>query len=215
MLCKRKPSVIRKKLRRLISVLLVVVTLSAIYIELAVKAQLRDVIIREMRTVSETAVNMAVDGFLAENADVGERLTILRYNDNGAVTALSTDSAYINYVKSQITSSAQGYIDALSHDRGVSAHLGSFSGLVLLNNVGPVVSFAVGSSQTIACSFESTFEQAGINQTVHHITLTVAADVLVYNPFRIQKTIHTVTSYEIAQTVIVGTVPTYGGVLTY
>lgn len=215
MLCRKKLSATQRRIRRCIAVVLAVCILLVAYIEFAVKAQLRDIIIQEMHTVSQTAVNMAVSDFLAEHADVGERLTALRYSEGGAVAAIATDPSYINFVKSEITSSSQRYIDAISHDKGIAAHLGSFSGLVLFNNFGPTVSFEVSSVQTVSCAFTSTFEDGGINQTVHHITLDVSVDVLVYNPFKIRQKIHTSTSYEIGQTVIVGSVPTYGGVLTY
>ena len=215
MLCRSKPSPLRRKIRKYIAVLLTVTIAFAVYFEFAVKAQLRDIIIRDMRTVSEEAMNMAVDDFLSEHADAGDRLSDIAFDGGGAVSAITTDPYYINYVKSYITKQAQDYIDELSHGEGVSARLGSFTGLVLLMNVGPPVYFDVDSTQTVSCEFASSFESAGINQTVHHITMTVSVDLLIYNPFRIHETVTTTSTYEIAQTVIVGSVPTYGGVLTY
>ena len=93
--------------------------------------------------------------------------------------------------------------------------MGNFSGLVFLSNFGPDIPFSVESSQTVSCEFQSTFESAGINQTVHHITITVTVELLIYSPFRIGETVTTQSSFEIAQTVIVGTVPSYSGVVGY
>ena len=56
---------------------------------------------------------------------------------------------------------------------------------------------------------------AGINQTVHHITVTVYVDLLIYGPIRVGETVSTESAFEIAQTVIVGTVPSYSGVVSY
>ena len=214
MLCRKKPSPLRRKLRKYIAVLLVFAVIGLIWFEYAVKAQLTDVITREMQTLCEQAVNEAVDKFLSENFDIGDKLTDIAYN-NGSVAAITTDSSYVNSVKTAITESAQKRIDELSHDEGVSTHLGSFSGLVLLTNVGPQVHFPVDSKQTVSCEFESTFESAGLNQTIHHITMTVYVDLLVYNPFKIHEPIGISSTYEIAQTVIVGSVPTYGGIVSY
>ncbi len=214
MLCRKKLTRRRKRIRKYILLLLVFLILVTIYIETAVKYQLTGVIIRDMRTLSEQAVNMAVDDFLAENFDVGEKLANISFN-NGSVAAVHTNPSYVNFVKTDIIRRAQSYIDALSHEEGVSAHLGNFTGLIFLTNAGPVVNFDVESSQTVSCAFESTFESAGINQSIHHVTMTVTVDLLVYNPYKIRETVTTESSYEIAQTVIVGSVPSYGGIVTY
>lgn len=214
MICRPKLSPVRRRIRRYFAVFLAVFIISVTYLELAVKAQLRDVIIRDMQTISVQAVNDVVDDFLSENFDIGEKITDITY-DGGAVSAITTNPSYINYIKTYIIERAQKRIDYLSHHKGVGAHLGSFTGLIFLTNIGPEVYFDVGSSQTVSCEFESSFEGAGLNQTIHHITMNVTVELYVYNPFRITDTISATSSYEIAQTVIVGSVPSYGGVLSY
>lgn len=214
MVCRKKLSPLRRKVRKYIAVGLTILIIMTVYYELAVKEQLRDIIIRDMQTVAEESVTMAVDDFLSEHFDLGEKLCDISYSD-GTLSAITTNSSYINYVKTYITDKAQEHIDYLSHHQGVSARLGNFTGLVLLTNVGPEVYFNVDSTQTVSCEFESTFEGAGLNQTIHHITMTVYVDLLIYNPYRIAETVSTSSTFEIAQTVIVGNVPSYSGVVTY
>lgn len=214
MLCRKKLSPVKRKLRKYTAVFLAILILLAVYVELAVKHQLRDVIIRDMQTLSEQAVTMAVDDYLADYADTGERMCDITY-DNGSVAAISTNAAFVNSAKTFITEQAQNYIDSLSHTQGVSVRLGNFTGLVFLSNFGPDISFFIDSTQTVSCEFQSSFESAGINQTVHHITITVVVDLLIYGPFRIGETVTTESTFEIAQTVIVGTVPSYSGVVSY
>ena len=214
MLCRKKPSPLRRRIRKYIAALLVIIVIGLIWFECAVKEQLTDVIIRQMETVCEQAVNEAVDKFLSENFDIGDKLVDLSYN-NGTVSAITTNPSYVNSVKTAITKSAQENIDEICRSEGVSTHIGSFTGLVILTNAGPEVRMEVESVQTVSCEFESTFESAGLNQTVHHITMTVTVDLLVFNPFKISETITTSSTYEIAQSVIVGSVPNYGGVLSY
>lgn len=213
-MCRKKLSPLKRKLRKYIAVFLTLLVLFTVYFELAVKHQLRDVIIRDMQTLSEQSVTMAVDDFLSENAGAGEKLCDITYR-NGAVAAITTNTAFVNSVKTSITERAQTYIDELARDQGVGIRLGNFSGLVFLSDLGPELCFPVDSAQTVSCEFQSTFESAGINQTVHHITLTVTVDLLIYSPFRVKETVSTASSYEIAQTVIVGTVPSYSGVVSY
>ena len=214
MRCRPRLSPVRRRIRKVIALLLAVTVLCAAYFEIAVKSLLGDVIVRQMQTLSVKAVNIAVSDFLSENFDIGNKLVSLSYN-SGAVAAVTTDPAYINYVKTEITSRAQDEIDRLSHSGAVSAHLGSYTGLIFLAEAGPVITLDIDSAQTVSCEFCSSFDGAGLNQTLHHITLTVNTEVTVYNPFRIHRTVKSQTDYEIAQTVIVGEVPSYSSMLTY
>ena len=214
MLCRKKCSPLRRRMRRYTAVLLTILILLTAYFELAVKHQLRDVIIREMKTLSEQSVTEVVNDYLSAQPDAGERLCDIVY-DSGSVAAISLNTARVNAVKTYITAHAQAAIDHSARENGVSVRLGNFSGIVFLSNVGPEVSFPVDSTQTVSCAFDSSLEAAGINQTIHHITLTVTVDLLIYSPFHISDTVSVATSYEIAQTVIVGSVPSYSGVVTY
>lgn len=214
MLCRRKRTPLQRKLRRICAVILVAAILLLIYFEVAVKAQLSDIIVRDMQTVAEEAVTEAVDEYLSQHFEIGERLCDIAY-DSGRVAAVTLNPSYVNTVKTAVTASAQERIDALSREQGVSARLGSFTGLVMLMNVGPEVRFPVDSTRTVSCEFESAFESGGVNQTVHHVTMTVYVDLLIYSPFRVADTVSTSSTFEIAQTVIVGAVPSYSGVVTY
>ena len=209
MLCRKKRSPAAKRFRKRLAVILAVIVLLVWYFEYAVREQLEDVIIRDMYTLTQRCVSRAVDDLMAEDPDIGSRLTVLRDNGSGGVSAITTDPAYINAVKTFVTERAQQYIDEEARGGGVSANLGNFTGLVFLTDAGPEIAFHVESAQTVSCEFNSTFEGAGLNQTVHHSSMTVYADVLVYNPFRIRKTVSTESTFEIAQTVIVGDVPSY------
>ena len=212
MMCRKKLSPTRRKLRKYTAVFLTLLILLTAYFELAVKHQLRDVIIRDMRTLSEQSVTTAVDEFLADHADAGQKLCDIIY-ENGSVAAISTNASCVNSVKTFITSRAQENIDRLSREQGVTTRLGNFTGLVFLSELGPDIHFAVESAQTVSCEFQSSFESAGVNQTVHHITVIVSVDLLISSPFRVDETVHTESAFEIAQTVIVGTVPSYSGVV--
>ena len=215
MLCRAKPGKVRRRLRRYLFIVLAAVIMVVTYFEVAVRVLLTEVIRAEMRTAAEEAVNEAVNDFLTEYPDIGEKLVGLHFTDGGGVTALTSDAALINRAKAEISRRSQENLDSAADKEGLSVPLGSFTGVVFLSEIGPDIPLCVNSRSTVACSFESSFESAGINQTVHHIRLIVDVDVIVYDPFRIYKGIHISSDYEIAQTVIVGSVPTYGGVVTY
>ena len=214
MLCRPKLSPLRRRIRKYTAVFLAISVLFITYTQLAVKSQFRDIIIRNMHTIAEQATVQAVEEFLSSESDSAGKPVIVEQN-GGSVSAVRTDPAYINRVKTVVTKLTQDNIDRMSHDGTVSANLGSFTGLVLLTDVGPEVGFSVDTTQTVTCSFESSLESAGVNQSLHHIVMTVNVELLVYNPFRIEGTGSASSSFEIAQTVIVGAVPSYTGINRY
>ena len=215
MLSKRRPSALRRRVRRYICIVLAAAVALTAYFEVAVRAQLGQAVTTGVRQVAENAINEAVSGFLIENADAGDRLSAISYSGSGEVTAVTTDPAYINFVKSDIAERAAGEIDKLSEKQGIRVPLGSFSGLAVLNELGPDIRLGIDTGTCVDCRLESSFESAGINQTVHHISLIVSAEVAVYSPFRLRETVKVSSDFEIAQTVIIGSVPSYGGVVTY
>ena len=215
MLCRKKLSPLRKRARRICCMILALVIFTLVYFEWAVRAQLSDVIAAELSSIVEGAVDAAVADYVSGHMEIGEKLTDVRVADSGAVTAVTTDPAYINLVKAEIAETARQHIEEDTRSQGLRVPAGSFTGLVFLSAVGPLVSLSVDSKQTVACHFKSEFTSAGVNQTLHHITLSVEVKMVVYNPFHIYREIAVSSDYEIAQTVIVGAVPTYGGVLTY
>ena len=216
MLSKKKLGPLHKKIRRCIITFISVLLAFLVYFELTVKTQLINIIISELETIAQTSINDAVEEYLLSNSDIADKLIDIKYDSSNSVKSIRENIYYVNLAKTQISESAQKKIDDFTNKNGVSTQLGSFTGLVILTNFGPEVYIKVDSEQTIFCEFESKFESAGMNQTLHHIILNIKAQISVYNPFRINPPIIVNSSYEVAQTVIVGTVPpSYGGVLQY
>ena len=89
----------------------------------------------------------------------------------------------------------------------VKIPLGTFSGTEILNGHGPKVSVKVSMSGGVATDFKSEFVAAGINQTKHRLYLDVVTDALALIPgYPVDTTVS--TSFLIAETIIVGDVPT-------
>ncbi len=209
MLCKPKPSMRRRKIRRVMITIAAVAILLSVFLELAVKSQLKDVVTAQMKTVAQRAANSAVTEVLSQNPDIGKMLTAPQTADDGRVTSITSDPAAVNMLKASISELTQQRIGQLAQDEGLSVPLGNFSGFFLFAELGPEIRMRIGSRQTVTCSLNNVFESAGVNQTLHHIILTVDIEIVVYNPFRIRRAIHTSADFEIAQTVIVGSVPNY------
>ena len=63
-------------------------------------------------------------------------------------------------------------------------------------------------SSNAICDIQSTFDDAGINQTRHQIMLNIDATVYIVIPWY-KTNVELSTNFVIAETVIVGTVPEY------
>lgn len=90
--------------------------------------------------------------------------------------------------------------------------MGAFTSISVLSGFGPVLSLSTSITGSFNSEIISTFEQAGINQTVHHIKLLLTSKINTVSLDYIGSITYT-TDYEIAQTVIVGAVPSsYGNI---
>ena len=194
--------------------MIVLAITAVILFECSVKKYMTGIITEEMKKTAQTCVNRAVEDYLSENGDIVKDIADIRFSSSG-VEAISADAEKINRFKTGISTLSQQYIDEEARKAGVDIPLGELTGLVLLYDFGPSIHLSIGSKQVVACTLQSTFESGGINQTVHHIMLRVHTEMSVYNPYRLSEIVECDCDFEIAQTVIVGSVPSYSGIVTY
>ena len=88
----------------------------------------------------------------------------------------------------------------------VSIPLGSATGLTLFSGTGPYVKVKIGMSGATKTDFENIFEAAGVNQTQHSVMLNLDTTVILSVSGK-RITYNVQTSFCVAQTVIVGSVP--------
>ncbi len=135
------------------------------------------------------------------------------YSDDGQPKSIETNSAKINMLKAEATRAAQDEITKIKHSE-VLIPLGAFTGLTLISNSGPDIRLTFCMTGSFNSHLESSFESAGINQTLHHIRLVVTANIVTAS-VDYGDTITFDTDFEVAQTVITGEIPTiYGGTRT-
>lgn len=129
--------------------------------------------------------------------------------DNGMVQAIKTDSLKINKIKADVTLAVQEEI-AKVYDNEIDIPLGSFTNVTVLSNVGPNIKMTFNLTGSFSSEIISTFEQAGINQTIHHIRLILTSKIMTTS-LDYTGNITFATDFEIAQTVIVGNIPSSYG----
>lgn len=161
------------------------------------------------RRSATEAINDAVMHKLAELQLDYSDLASLKYGSDGEVKAIETNACSINLLKSSVTRAAQDELSKIKHS-AVKIPLGAFTGLTLIANDGPEIKLTYCMTGSFNARLESTFESAGINNTIHHIRLVVSAEIVTAS-VDYEDTMNFDTDFEIAQTVFTGDVPTIYG----
>ena len=156
----------------------------------------------------EALVSRAVNGAILEALEAEPELFsgLLRIERDsaGAVTAVESDTARINRIKTLI---ATGTMTAL--ERGsdvVSIPIGTLLGGSLLLHRGPALTVRLMPAAAAQTTIVSVFEASGINQTLHRMNLEVEVAISV---IRLGSTVTRIRSQQVllGETVIVGQVP--------
>ena len=198
----------RRRIRRLLQLLLVL--LAAVFLAfLMLRGRYRDVI----RDLAETQVknttsdltNDAIAKQIADGVIQYDRIVYFEKDLDGRITALKTNMSEVNRLKTDILNLINDEILALdTSDIGIP--LGSLFLPELFSGKGPAIPVRILSIRNSDATFSSKFSQAGINQTLHQLTMIVSVDVAVL--VLGQTSSFTVNSeVVVAETVIVGDVP--------
>lgn len=192
----------------------VIFRLSCIFIALFIGVLLTDAKLRpavfelaavEAKAVAVKTIHTAVEKILAKSSVTYADIVSISRNDSGSITGITTDIVKLNLFKSQITNAVDDEFISKGSTR-VSVPLGSASGITFLSGCGPYVDVKISMLSSTQSDFENKFESAGINQTQHSVILNLGTQVILNMSGR-RITTDVKTSFCVAQTVIVGTVP--------
>ena len=150
-------------------------------------------------------INDAIDGQIEVGNIQYDRIVFFEKDLNGRITALKTNMSEVNRLKTDILNLINDEILAMdTSDLGVP--FGSFILPELLAGKGPIIPVQIMSIRNSDASFTSSFTEAGINQTLQKMTMTVYVDVTILVLGKTES--FTVSSQVVvAETVIVGQVP--------
>lgn len=128
------------------------------------------------------------------------------YASDGSVRAVKSNAAAINKVKVDFLARLQSEIAKNGQELSVSVPLGTLLGSEYTLGMGPQLRFKVQFSTTFNAALKSEFLNAGVNNTLHRISLTVSGEIYILIPWsRCEKTV--TTDYVLSETVIAGAVP--------
>ena len=159
----------------------------------------------QVKNTTSDLTNDAIAKQLADGVIQYDRIVYFEKDLEGRITALKTNMSEVNRLKTDILNIINDEILALdTTDIGIP--LGSLFLPELLSGKGPAIPVHILSIRNSDANFKSNFSQAGINQTMHQLTMDVSVDVAVL--VLGQTGSFTVNSeVVVAETVIVGAVP--------
>ena len=194
--------------RRVLAILLFLSVLLIVGFFL-LRRQYRDVIRELAQTQVKNATSDLTNDAIAKQIEDGvvqyDRIVYFEKDLDGRITALKTNIGEVNRLKTDILNIINDEILALDNS-DIGIPIGSLFLPELLSGRGPVIPVHILSIRNSDAVFHSNFTQAGINQTLHQVTMQVSIDVSVL--VLGQTTSFTMVSeVVVAETVIVGDVP--------
>lgn len=198
---------------RLILVLFLIAAGVLIWFRVRYNEAIRSLAGTQVRNSTSDLINDAIDAQIELGNIHYDRIVYFEKNLDGEITALKTNMAEVNRLKTDILNLVNDEILAMDTS-DLSIPLGSLALPELFSGRGPGIPVQIISIRNSDGSFESYFSEAGINQTLHQLTMEVVVDVSVLVLGKTEE--FTVSSHVvIAETVIVGQVPNtflnYGG----
>ena len=159
---------------------------------------------RAQNTMTAVVEHAITAGLAAREVSYADFVTIQR-DESGAITALTTDMAKMNLLRSELTAAI---LEALEEAdvSAIQVPLGSLFDLEPLWAKGPALKARAMTVGTVRAEFDSQFTSAGVNQTLHRIWMEVDVPMILLLPGgEVEASLH--TRLCVAETVIVGKVP--------
>ena len=198
----------RRRIRRILYFLLaafLTVSLGFLMLRSRYRDVIRDLAETQVKNTTSDLTNDAIAKQIDEGIIQYDRIVYFEKDLDGRITALKTNMSEVNRLKTDILNLINDEILALdTSDIGIP--MGSLFLPELFSGKGPSIPVRILSIRNSDASFASSFSQAGINQTLHQVTMIVSVDVAVL--VLGQTSSFTVNSeVVVAETVIVGDVP--------
>ena len=200
----RRPAGVRFEGSTLLLTLAVALAVAASVIAL-LEAKLRPVVAELAAAQAQNTMTAVVEeAVAARQVSYGDFITIQR-DESGAITALTTNMAQMNLLRSELTASILETLERADASL-IQVPLGNLFDLEPLWAKGPSLKIQAITVGTVHAEFDSQFASAGVNQTLHRIWLETSVPMTLLLPGgRTETELH--TRLCVAETVIVGQVP--------
>ena len=193
---------LRPRTRLLLLTLLLIL---ALYLHFGWMPTVRELVIMEADNETSDLINEAVDAYVAQGQIRYDDLVTLERRADGGVSAARIDLAAVNQMKSTVLRELDERVPIRVREK-VNVPLGNVLLPSLLSGRGGSLPVRLVSLRSTNAELEGDFSAAGINQTLHTLSLRVEVDLLLLTPAGLMSR-QVSCSVPIAQTILLGDVP--------
>lgn len=201
----------RDRLRLILAIVIVVVVGLVMLLRLRFAPVLTQLAAKQVDNQASKAINDAIQEQI-ENGDISyDRMVTVEKDAQGNVTAIQSNVGSINRMKTMILNRVDEKLQDMSIEK-LGIPFGSVFLPELFSGKGPEISVRVLAVRTSDAVFHNSFTAAGINQTLHRITIDINVTIT-FLSLSGTEDVEVDSSVIAAETIIVGRVPsTYIGV---
>lgn len=174
-------------------------------INISVRPLLKKMTAVQAEYITNLAINEAAQEVLAREDISYDRFVSLHQLDDGTISSMTTDIREMNKFKTALSKEIQAKLGEHC-DREVSVPLGTLTDIDLLSGRGPRIRMKIELYGSVNAELNSSFEDAGINQTRHRIICDVKVGVSAIIPGCSSYT-DVMSSFTVSETVLLGDVP--------
>ena len=194
-----------RKIVRLIVILAVLAAGALLLFRDRYRDAIRELARTQVTNATSDLINDAIDGQIELGNIQYDRIVYFEKDLNGRITALKTNMSEVNRLKTNILNLINDEILAMDTSH-LGVPLGSLFLPEFLSGRGPSIPVQIISIRNSDASFASAFTEAGINQTMHQLSLEVLVDVSVL-VLGETESFAVASQVVVAETIIVGDVP--------
>ena len=196
----------RNRIRKLAVIVLIAAVGLTLLFRLRLAPLAEELLATQVDNQASDTINAAIDEQIALGEIDYDRMITLETDAQGNVTAIKSNIAEINRLKTSVLKRIDSKLESMSLEE-LGVPIGSVVLPELFSGRGPEIPVRVLAVRTSDAVFHSNFESAGINQTLHSIYIDIHVVITILTWTGTQE-IAVDASVVAAETVIVGTVPT-------
>lgn len=199
----------KKIRRRRVRICAIVICTALLLSLLWLESSLRPTVEQNAQMAARNSVTQLLCQSAEESmaAAEGTPFTTVLYDTNGMIAAVEVSAPAVNRLQNSIVARASELLQDHA-DAAVPVPLGSAGGMTLFSASGPTIRVRIRPHGAVTPQLQSSLEAAGINQTLHRLTLLLSCEVELIAPL-CRETICVEYPCLLAETLLVGDLPDY------
>lgn len=195
----------RRKPKKIIWVGAFLITLFIfLYIDFRLKASILQLSKSSVQLQGTEILNRIVNEEVVDQVKYDDMVVIHKDND-GKIVLIQPNTVVLNRLIANTVQVLSYSMGEMKED-SVEIPVGQLSGLKILAAWGPTINVKIIPSSEVHVELDDRFEQAGINQTRHLISMNIATKMKVAVPY-LSDEVEVGSTIPLAETIIVGDVP--------